>query len=77
MLITSSKTLLGALLLLTLQSEIYGNKLTPTKAEVSFYSDSSKLESANFEYYIKGNNVQYGTRFGVDIYKVIVYLLSY
>ena len=77
MLLNNQKTLQGALLLLTILSQIQGNKLTPTKAEVSYYSDTSKLITGNFEYYIKGNNVQYGTRFGVDIYKVRTLTLFY
>jgi hypothetical protein len=59
-----------SVMLLILSPTILSSKLTPTTAEVSYYSDVSELVSANFEYYVKGNNVQYGTRFGVDLYKV-------
>lgn len=54
----------------TFSLSVFCGKLTATTAKVSFYSDINKLESANFEYFVKGNNVQYGTRFGVDLYKV-------
>ena len=45
-------------------------KLQNNKAEVRYYTTESKMIYADFEYYVKPNNVQYGTRYGVDVFKV-------
>lgn len=63
-------SLILALAFLAFSPTSQANKLTSTKAEVSFYNDEGKLVSGSFEYYVKRSNVQYGQRFGVDLYKV-------
>ena len=64
------RVLLLALALSICPFTAFCGKLTPTTAEVSFYSGLNKLKTAHFEYFVKANNVQYGARFGVDLYKV-------
>lgn len=49
---------------------VWAGKLQPKQAQVSFYDKSSNLIKSEFEYYVQGNKVQYGVRFGVDIFQV-------
>ena len=66
----NSRTIFSALILMISWNGISTGKLDSKKAEVSFYNSKSKLVKSDFEYYVKANNVQYGVRVGVDVFKV-------
>lgn len=39
-------------------------------AEVSFYDSKSKIHMSNFSYYIDTSKIQYGVKFGVNVYPI-------
>ena len=41
-------------------------------AEISYYDAGGKLHTAHLQYFIDTNKVQYGVKFGVNLYKIAV-----
>ena len=51
-------------------SPIFASKLKTKKAEVEYYDADNKMKSASFEYYARSSKLHYGSRVGLEIFKV-------